>query len=494
MQMVIKMKKIFCVDIGGSKLICGALTPDGNIVDTYRFDFPKEYSPDTIIEQVTIGYRQLAHHDFYACAIAVPGLCDHKSGKWLYSPFTDFKDIAITEIVSNITHLPTYADNDVNLSALAEKHYGICKDDSDFLWITVSNGIGGGLYLDGNLYRGHNLSAGEIGHFVVENNGRKCGCKNRGCLEAHASGASISALFCERTGIDIPAKEIATLARNGNADALSVWEEAGAYIGKAVSYAVNLLGLEKIILGGGAAEAFDLLEPSCTREMEKYVFKAANPDVEIMHSANGKWAALKGCAALVLEKEGDFSLEQVFKDYINDIERLCGGIDTKQFKSVCDLLLEGYKQGKNIFVAGNGGSAGTSNHFCCDFGKNAVKGDTNRPKIISLSANIEVLTALGNDFCYAEVFSQQLKNLMNDGDIVLLISASGNSPNIVSAAEYAKTRGGTVIGFSGFKGGKLKELSDINVNIPSNSYEQIEDLHMMLTHMIVCYFKKLELK
>ena len=83
---------------------------------------------------------------------------------------------------------------------------------------------------------------------------------------------------------------------------------------------------------------------------------------------------------------------------------------------------------------------------------------------------------------------------MDDGDTVLLISASGNSPNIVSAAQYAKSRGGKVIGFSGFEGGKLKELSDINVNIPSTSYEQIEDLHMMLTHIIVCYFKALGLE
>lgn len=187
-------------------------------------------------------------------------------------------------------------------------------------------------------------------------------------------------------------------------------------------------------------------------------------------------------------------MKQVILDYVNDIHALCDSLDTEQLNAACELMLESYKAGKKIFVAGNGGSAGTSNHFCCDFGKNAVKGDDHRPKIISLSANIEVLTALGNDFCYAEVFSQQLKNLMDDGDTVLLISASGNSPNIVNAAEYAKSRGGKVIGFSGFEGGKLKELSDINVNIQSTSYEQIEDLHMMLTHIIVCYFKALGLE
>lgn len=187
-------------------------------------------------------------------------------------------------------------------------------------------------------------------------------------------------------------------------------------------------------------------------------------------------------------------MKQVISDYVQDILGLCNTLDTGQLNAACELMLESYKAGKTIFVAGNGGSAGTSNHFCCDFGKNAVKGDLHRPKIISLSANIEVLTALGNDFCYAEVFSQQLKNLMHDGDTVLLISASGNSPNVVTAAEYAKSRGGKVIGFTGFEGGKLKELSDVNVNIPSKSYEQIEDLHMMLTHIIVCYFKALGLE
>lgn len=186
-------------------------------------------------------------------------------------------------------------------------------------------------------------------------------------------------------------------------------------------------------------------------------------------------------------------MKQLIENYIADVQRLCDILEPEKLESICRLLLEGYKAGKRIFVAGNGGSAGTSNHFCCDFGKNAVKGDSNRPKIISLSANTEVLTALGNDFSYADVFSEQLKNLMCDGDIVLLISASGNSPNVIKAAEYAKSRKGSVIGFTGFEGGRLKELSDICVNIPSDSYEKIEDVHMMLTHIIVCCFKSLEL-
>ncbi len=186
-------------------------------------------------------------------------------------------------------------------------------------------------------------------------------------------------------------------------------------------------------------------------------------------------------------------MNSLISQYLNDVKNFCDTLDINALHQIVDSLLNAYKSKKQIFVAGNGGSAGTSNHFCCDFGKNAVKSETNRPKMISLSANIEVLTALGNDFSYADVFSEQLKNLMNEGDLVILISASGNSPNVVKAAEYAKSKNGTIVSLTGFSGGKLKELSNININVPSDSYEKIEDLHMIITHLLVCSFKEMNL-
>lgn len=298
-------EKIFAVDIGGSKLVCGILEPNGKIIDTYRVEYPKSYTLDTIISYIKEGFEKLKHHSPSDCGVTVPGLCDVKKGMWLYSPFSGIGDVAITQIISEITTLPTYADNDVNMSALAEKYYGVCKDISDFIWVTVSNGIGGGLFLNDKLYRGQNLSAGEIGHFIVEEETpRKCGCENTGCLEAMASGASIGAIYCEKTGkTDITAKEVADLARNGDETAKEVWEKAGWYIGKAASYAVNLLGLDTVVLGGGAAESFDLLEYGAKKALERFVFKSANPNVKILHSAPGRYAALMGCAALVCEQK-----------------------------------------------------------------------------------------------------------------------------------------------------------------------------------------------
>lgn len=294
---------IFAVDIGGSKLICGALTETGEILDTYRAEYPKNYSLETITDLIKEGYNRLKGYPFVCCGVAIPGLSDPENGNWLYSPFSGIENVPITEIVSQITSLPAFGDNDVNISALAEKYFGVCKETGDYLWITVSNGIGGGLFLNGELYLGHSLNAGEIGHFIVEEQKpRKCGCGNMGCLEAMASGASIAAIYKERTGKDISAKEIADLARQGDTAAKTVWNEAGAYIGKAAAYAVNLLGLDTVVLGGGAAQSFDLLEPSAQKALDSFLFKRANPQVKLVHSGLGCYAALKGCAALVLEK------------------------------------------------------------------------------------------------------------------------------------------------------------------------------------------------
>lgn len=186
-------------------------------------------------------------------------------------------------------------------------------------------------------------------------------------------------------------------------------------------------------------------------------------------------------------------MKNTITNYLNDIIHLCETLDTDALERTCQVLLDAYKNKKHIFVAGNGGSAGTVNHFSCDFSKNAVKSQIDRPKVISLSSNIEVVTALGNDFCYGDVFLEQLKNLMNDGDVIILVSASGNSENVVKAAEYVHSRNGQVISFTGFSGGKLKDLSDVNLNVPCDSYEESEDIHMIIMHLIVCCFKSMKL-
>ena len=294
---------IFAVDIGGSKLICGVVTPQGDILDTYREELAPGYRVGELLQRIQSGFAHLRHHTLTACCAAIPGLADPHEGTWRYSPFSGIADVPIAKELMMLTGLPTSIDNDVNLSALAERRYGCCQNTEDFLWITVSNGIGGGLLLNGRLYRGAGMTAGEIGHVTVEEqSGRSCGCGKRGCLEAMASGASIAAIYRERTGKHLSAKEIAARAQAGEDAALRVWQAAGGYIGKAAAHAVNLLGLDTVVLGGGAAQAFDLLAPAAEASLRRFVFQGAHPAVRLCHSSLGPYASLLGCAALAAEK------------------------------------------------------------------------------------------------------------------------------------------------------------------------------------------------
>jgi len=183
-------------------------------------------------------------------------------------------------------------------------------------------------------------------------------------------------------------------------------------------------------------------------------------------------------------------MKKIVLEYLKSIADIIDKLDIENISEMIEAIKLAYQDDKRIFVFGNGGSSATANHFACDFGKNAIQNENNKIKVISLSNSISSITAYGNDMGFDTVFEEQLKNLMHNGDLVLCISASGNSPNIMRAAEYAKKRDGIVIGLTGFSGGKLKELSDINVNVASDSYEKIEDIHLIITHIIVYWFKK----
>lgn len=174
---------------------------------------------------------------------------------------------------------------------------------------------------------------------------------------------------------------------------------------------------------------------------------------------------------------------------MNELTEALARIDAKELEKAAGILLDAYRRDAQVFVVGNGGSAGTANHFVCDFGKNAVAGGRRRFRIHSLCDNVESITALGNDIAFEEIFSFQLENQMRDGDVLIVISASGNSPNLVRACKVAQTRQGHVIVMSGFSGGKICDGAEASLITSMKSYERIEDMHLTLCHLLVCYMK-----
>ena len=177
------------------------------------------------------------------------------------------------------------------------------------------------------------------------------------------------------------------------------------------------------------------------------------------------------------------------RQYLDSVSDLLQRCDGAQLDAAVEMIADALRCRRAIFVAGNGGSAATANHFVADFGKNVVKGDENRPRIMSLCANMSSVTAYANDEGYENAFSRQLTNWMEAGDLLIVISAGGNSPSVVAACEMAHRRGGKVIAMTGFDGGRLKETSDLCLHADASEYETVEDAHSVFCHLIVSAVK-----
>ena len=180
----------------------------------------------------------------------------------------------------------------------------------------------------------------------------------------------------------------------------------------------------------------------------------------------------------------DFDKTASVEWYFDEMKAVFDRIDRAPIHAAIDALHGARMDGKQIFIMGNGGSASTASHMVCDLAKNTRHADWPHYKVIGLADNMAIFSAYGNDDGYDNVFRLQLANLLNPGDVVVAISTSGNSPNVLRAVELANERGATVIGMTGFGAGKLGPLVDIHLHVPSDCIEQVEDIHLMLEHLI----------
>ena len=177
-------------------------------------------------------------------------------------------------------------------------------------------------------------------------------------------------------------------------------------------------------------------------------------------------------------------------DYFKTLSSTFDSINELNLKKIINLLEKNYKKrGIKILVCGNGGSAAISNHFACDHQKIIYETGKIKPFIISLSSNNSLITAISNDNDYSMVFSDQIKQIGSKGDILIVISSSGKSKNIINAIKVAKKLSIKTISFTGFTGGTTKKISDLNIHINSNNYGIIESMHHNLMNLISQYIK-----
>jgi D-sedoheptulose 7-phosphate isomerase len=170
--------------------------------------------------------------------------------------------------------------------------------------------------------------------------------------------------------------------------------------------------------------------------------------------------------------------------YLSDLQATLDRLPRERIEHVVHLLHEARLRRQHVFILGNGGSASTASHFVCDLAKNTRRAGWPGFRVIGLTDNMAILTAYANDDGYERVFAEQLISLVQAGDVVIAISTSGNSPNVLEAVEAANAHGATTIGFTGFSGGRLASLVQWNVHVDCSCIEHVEDIHLMLEHMI----------
>ena len=170
--------------------------------------------------------------------------------------------------------------------------------------------------------------------------------------------------------------------------------------------------------------------------------------------------------------------------YFDRLGEASTSVDREKLAAAADILRRTYTAGGTLFVCGNGGSASISNHLACDHGKLLATDTDLLPHVQSLAANVEILTAIANDISYDEVFVHQLRLQAGPGDVLMTVSSSGDSENVVRAAEWARANGLDVISMTGFGGGRSARAATVNLHVASDNYGIIEDLHQSLMHML----------
>lgn len=180
--------------------------------------------------------------------------------------------------------------------------------------------------------------------------------------------------------------------------------------------------------------------------------------------------------------------EVAINDYIQRVKGALDSIDVREIDAVIDVIRKAYEEERMVFIMGNGGSASTASHIACDLNKGAFP---KRFKVISLCDNIPSMLAIANDINYESIFVEQLKNFLRPGDVVMGISGSGNSRNVIRAIEYANQNGGITIGLCGYDGGELRKISMHTIHIKIDDMQITEDIHLVIGHIMMKVFKQL---
>lgn len=306
------------VDLGGTKIYSALADGEGRLLAEIKIPTGAGDGPEAVLGRIAQTCRQLQERTgcrAAALGIGSPGPLDQESGVVYNSPNLGWHEVPLKKRLEHMLGLPVLVDNDANLAALGEYRFGAGRGFRNMVYVTVSTGIGGGLILEGRLYRGSGGGAGEVGHTVVDPEGPLCGCGRRGCLESLASGTAMAAragelieqgrgksILAEAGGDPgaVTAVAVARAAAAGDPEAAGIIAGAGRYLGLGLANLVNLFNPDRLVLGGGALQSGPRFWEAMENELSARALRPALDQVSLARAGLEGRSGLLGAVALAM--------------------------------------------------------------------------------------------------------------------------------------------------------------------------------------------------
>lgn len=309
------------VDLGGTKILAGLFDDRGQMLGKRLVPTEAGRGLEAVLERMAdlvaeLKNRHAPEDQLRGVVVAAPGPLNSETGVVYDAPNLKWREVPLREMLQETLQVPVWIDNDGNLAALGEYTYGYPQEYRMLLYLTVSTGIGGGIIINGEIYRGIDGGAGEFGHMTIVPDGPVCGCGNRGCLEALASGTAVARAAREEVSRGrmvalreavrgctekIDARLVAELAAAGDGEAVRLMEEAMDYLGIGVANLVNLFNPQAIVIGGGMS-GYKGLFPRVERTVKERSYSSLSRNLKILPARLGSEAGLMGCLALAGRK------------------------------------------------------------------------------------------------------------------------------------------------------------------------------------------------
>ncbi len=488
-------------DVGGSKI--AVVEGDDNATLYRRIVLPPEAlyparfertfaamcaAAETLRVQAQAGGRTVS-----AISVSIGGPLDIERGIIKSPPnLPGWDNLPLKDMLSERLNLPVYVEHDGNAGALAETLFGAGVGKRNVVFLTLGTGLGAGIILDGRIYRGSTDTAGEVGFIHITDDGPVAYGK-AGTWESVCSGAGMVKLaplrYPGRWAADVTARDLIADVLGGVTEAQALVHEMGEWLGKGAALLVNTLNPELIIVGTLGSVLGDMLLAPARVKMAEEALPISAAACQIVPSTLGD--SLGSISALIaaIDARRTSPTPAPAAAKTDCFGGLRAGLEVRQrvldtllptIQESGEVIIKALQAGHKLLVFGNGGSAAEAQHFVGEL-VGRYKAERDPLPAITLSADTSVITCIGNDYGYDEVFARQVRALAQPGDVAVGLTTSGRSPNVLRAFEVARERGAITIALTGQNGVQGVEV-DYPVAIPSAVTRNIQEEHLAIIH------------